>query len=286
MNEEKVDVVYANTSACVIGYYIKKHANIPLVWHIREFGELDQNVGFVGGKKRLFQMISKSDLVIYISKAIEKYYSTGVKAKKAIVVYNDISSHYDCYSEKNWSNRPILILSCGALNPGKGHLDVIKAIGKLVVEGYDVKLYIAGKGDIYVPLYNKLIESLGLENRVNLLGQVNAGDLKSLREQCQIGVVASRMEAFGRVTIEGMLSGMAIIGANAGGTAELIEDGKTGLLFNVGNIEEIAEKICYLISNPSEAKKIAKEGYTYSMQYILGNCARIIYKEINKLVDT
>lgn len=281
LKDENVDVVYANSSACVIGYYIKKYSNFPLVWHIREFGKLDQNVGFVGGDRKLYQMISTSDLVIYISNTIEHYYKANVQAKKSVVIYDDLTYDYDSFSERDWSKRPVSILSCGALNPGKGHLDVIRAVSILVNNNIDVELYIAGKGDIYLPLYTKLIRELSLQNRVHMLGQVS--DMKSLREKCNIGVVASRMEAFGRVTVEGMLSGLAMVGANTGGTSELISDKKTGFLYNVGNIEELSEKISFLIKNPEVAKTIAKDGYSFAQQFIKGNCADLIFSELKKL---
>lgn len=281
LKDENVDIVYANSSACVIGYYIKKYSNFPLVWHIREFGKLDQNVGFIGGDRKLYQMISTSDLVIYISNTIEHYYKANVQSKKSVVIYNDLTSDYDSFSERDWSKRPVPILSCGALNPGKGHLDVIRAVSILVNNNIDVELYIAGKGDIYLPLYTKLIRELSLQNRVHMLGQVS--DMKSLREKCNIGVVASRMEAFGRVTVEGMLSGLAMVGANTGGTSELISDKKTGFLYNVGNIEELSEKISFLIKHPEVAKTIAKDGYSFAQQFIKGNCADLIFSELKKL---
>lgn len=283
LKSEGVDVVYANSSACVVGYYIKKHSDFSLIWHIREFGDLDQNVGFVGGKKCLFRMISTSDLVIYISKAIESYYKKGVNAKKSILVYDDVTINYDSYIERDWSKHPISILSCGALNPGKGHMDVIRACADVVKQGYDIELFIAGKGDMYLPMYIDLIKELELESRVHMLGQVT--DMKSLREKCHIGVVASKMEAFGRVTVEGMLSGLTMVGAASGGTDELIEDNVTGLKFQAGNDKELSEKIIFLINNVATAQSIARRGYVYSTRFVKENCATVIYDELKKFVD-
>lgn len=283
LKKEKVDIMYANTTASVIGYFAKQYSNIPLVWHVREFGDLDQNVAFVGGKKKLFKMLGTSDLLVFISKAIEDYYREAAKNCKSIVAYNDLSSKYDIYRNKSFDNRPLNILSCGALNPGKGHLDVIKAISLLRKKGYNVELYIAGKGDLYLPLYISLIDKLKLDNCVHMLGQVK--DISSIRKKCEVGVVASKMEAFGRVTVEGMLSGMVMIGANSGGTAELIEHGETGLLFEVGDVCELANCIEKVINNPLSAAEIAYKGYRFSKKFIEGNCAKIIYQELKGLVS-
>lgn len=283
LKEEGIDLVYANTSACVVGYYIRKHSEIPLVWHVREFGDLDQNVSYVGGKRQLFKMLGKSDLLVFISKAIAQYYESAAKKTSSIIVYNDLSANYDKYQEKDFSRHPLRLLSCGALNPGKGHLDVIKAVGIARGRGCDVELNIAGRGDIYLHLYTTLIKELRLDNYVHFLGQVK--EMASVRKNSEVGVVASRMEAFGRVTVEGMLAGLVMIGANTGGTAELIENGRTGLSFQAGNVEELANCIESLYNAPQRAARMAEEGYRFSKQFIEGNCARAIFEQLKKIVD-
>ena len=283
LKEEGIELVYANTTACVVGYYIRKHAEIPLVWHVREFGDLDQNVSYVGGKRQLFKMLGKSDLLVFISKAIAQYYESAARKTKSIAVYDDLSANYDIYQEKDFTRHPLRLLSCGALNPGKGHLDVIKAVGLVRNRGCDVELNIAGKGDMYLHLYKALIKELRLDNYVHLLGQVK--EIASVRRNIEVGVVASRMEAFGRVTVEGMLAGMVMIGANTGGTAELIENGRTGLLFQAGNVEELADCIESLYNEPQMSAHMAKEGYRFSKQFIEGNCAKTIFEQLKMIVD-
>lgn len=283
LKEEGIDIVYANTSACVVGYYLRRYAEIPLVWHVREFGDLDQNVSYVGGKRQLFKMLGKSDLLVFISKAIAQYYESAAKKTRSIVVYDDLSVNYDIYQEKDFTRRPLRLLSCGALIPGKGHLDVIKAVGIARDRGCDVELNIAGRGDIYLHLCTNLIKELRLDNYVHLLGQVK--DMARVRKNCEVGVVASRMEAFGRVTVEGMLAGMVMIGSNTGGTAELIENGRTGLSYRAGCVEELAGCIESVYNAPQRSARMAEEGYSFSKKFIEGNCARTIFEQLKKMVD-
>ena len=65
-------------------------------------------------------------------------------------------------------------------------------------------------------------------------------------------LMCSRFESFGRVTVEAMLAGKPVIGAASGGTAELIQDGETGLLYEPGNHDELAMKIEYLFEHPEK----------------------------------
>ena len=85
----------------------------------------------------------------------------------------------------------------------------------------------------------------GLEQRVTFVGYVN--EPVHLIRRANLTLVCSRWEAFGRVIVEAMLVGTPIIATkNSGGTAELIEEGKTGLLYERGNYIELADKIQYL----------------------------------------
>ena len=70
--------------------------------------------------------------------------------------------------------------------------------------------------------------------------------------------VCSRAEAFGRVTVEAMKCGVPVIGARAAGTAELIKDGQTGLLYQPGNVGDLADTIEKLISNGEMRARLAE----------------------------
>lgn len=85
-------------------------------------------------------------------------------------------------------------------------------------------------------------------------------DLRKLRKQCDIGLTCSKNEAFGRVTIENQLAGLLVIGANTGGTTEIIKDNETGLLYKEGDYMDLADKIEYAIINKNTMRNIANHG--------------------------
>jgi glycosyltransferase involved in cell wall biosynthesis len=55
--------------------------------------------------------------------------------------------------------------------------------------------------------------------------------------------MCSRGEPFGRVTVEAMKQGVPVVGAASGGTTEIIQDGVTGLLYRLGDAEDLAAKV-------------------------------------------
>ena len=99
-----------------------------------------------------------------------------------------------------------------------------------------------------------------------------------------VGIVSSDNEAFGRTTIEGMLSTLAMIGRNSGGTTEQIRDGQTGFLYD-GSVKDLASKIEALYLDRSLLKKVAVNGFTEAVElYTHGRCAKIVDSAIQDVL--
>lgn len=79
-------------------------------------------------------------------------------------------------------------------------------------------------------------------------------------ENCLFYVCASRTESMGRVIIEAMACGKAVIGTRAGGIPEVIEEGVTGLLFESGNDADLADKMLMLLKDPDMRAKMGGAG--------------------------
>lgn len=79
-----------------------------------------------------------------------------------------------------------------------------------------------------------------------------------LRQNMDIELMCAERETFGWVTVEGMRSGLLVIGANTGATPEIITNMKTGLLYTHGDARDLADKIEWVLKNPSSADEIRK----------------------------
>ena len=90
-------------------------------------------------------------------------------------------------------------------------------------------------------MLDRLIDEYGIGDRVEFVTWVR--DPSPYMRAADVLLMCSRMEAFGRVTVEAMQLGRPVIGARSGGTTELIRDGETGLLFEVANPTDLAQKI-------------------------------------------
>lgn len=77
---------------------------------------------------------------------------------------------------------------------------------------------------------------------------------------CAILVLPSRSEAMGRVLVEAMAAGKPRIGSNVDGIPTVINDGVDGLLFEPENVDDLAEKLDILMSNPDLRYRLGKAG--------------------------
>lgn len=276
IKDNEIDIIYTNTFCMYIGCLAKKLWNIRHVWHIREYGAEDHGFGIIFGNRVFLSLLNKyTDQIIFISKSLANKYLPEIEDKNKVhIIYDDVSERY--IIEKKQYDKEINILVAGLIQEGKGQLEIVQAFEYAMKEVPNIRLYIAGEtGSGYYKRVKQYIVEHNLVNHVVFLGFVT--NMNELRSRMDLGIVASRSEAFGRVTIEGMLAQMAMIGADAAGTSELIKDGKTGLLYEPGNIEELGKKIIRLSENPTIRKQIQENGFEYAkVVYTEHNCARQI----------
>ena len=133
---------------------------------------------------------------------------------------------------------------------------------RLKKTGYNFTLNLIGQGELYEPL-KKLIEEKNLTDYVNLLGAMPPEEVRRHMEESEIFLFTSdRNEGWGAVLNESMNSGCAVVASNAiGSVPYLIENGKNGLVYQDGNIDELYEKTKYLLDHPLERKALGAKAY-------------------------
>lgn len=271
-----IDVVYTNTCTLYIGVIIKMlDKSIKHIWHIREFVKDSIGCGVAGGMSHFYRMMDRySDSVIFISKALESDYHGKISKPDTYVVYNCISENYIQHDTDLYRHgEKINILMCGNIIPMKGHLQVIQAMEILKMHGIPFHLYIAGDftDKVYYSMLQKEIRDKDLEDSITFLGVVK--EMNSLRRKTKFTIVASIKEAFGRVTIESMLSRHVVIATDCGANSELIISEHNGMLYEYGDYEKLSEIIIGLFKNPGKAESIAVNAFEYAKQFVTSTCS-------------
>ena len=211
-------------------------------------------------KKKIDKYCNYSN-AIFISEVIKEKYQS--KFNKFTTVLYDKIEYDNGYIKKRelFENNEYNMAIIGTISENKGQLEAIKAQEILEKKDINTCLKIIGKGPNEAFL-KEYVEKHKIKN-VEFCGYKS--NITEIRKDIDIALVCSKNEALGRVTVEGMYYKNLVIGANAGCTKYLIEDGKNGLIYESGNSEDLVKKILYAINNEIEIKKIIENAYKYSL---------------------
>jgi glycosyltransferase involved in cell wall biosynthesis len=274
LREEKFDIVYTNTSTIDAGAKIAEALMIPHIWHVREFGKEDFEFIPILSQVIYQQTFLKSEKIIVISDALKNKLLTMVPEEKLVRIYNGLEIEKMQGVRRKEHGDTVNVLVTGQVCSGKGQRQAILAVNILRNAGFDVDLYIAG--DIDYSYLNPILKEMGGEKKwLHILGICK--DMYSLRNRMDIELVCSRSEAFGRVTLEAMLHEVAVIGSNAGGTPELIENENTGLLYEYGDIEGLSRCIVKLTENDKLRQKIVNNAKFFAEGFTIQRTAEDVY---------
>ncbi len=117
------------------------------------------------------------------------------------------------------------------------------------------RLLLIGEGPEVEPA-RSLAAELGIEERVRFLGAVR--DVASVLPQLDLFLLPSEYESFGLAALEAMACGVPVIATRVGGLPEVVEDGRSGLLCNVGDIRCMAKLGTELLSDPGRHRAMAE----------------------------
>lgn len=261
-----VELVHMNTRFCgLLGAKVADDIGIPYIFHIREF--LKEDFGLVFKEEALAdRILADSSCLIAISKSIKSYLESKYPSSNIKLIYNGLLtekySHAEC---ERLQDETIKLAIVGRVISHKGQLEAIKAVHHIVknTECKDIILYVVGiRPDEMTDYENMLVKYVNDYKLSKYIKFIPFTDkVENVLSDCDIGLTCSKMEAFGRVTVEYMLSHLLAIGANSGGTPEVIKNMKTGLLYEEGNYISLANKIMWAINNPQKANEIITNGH-------------------------
>jgi glycosyltransferase involved in cell wall biosynthesis len=150
------------------------------------------------------------------------------------------------------------VISHGAILRGeKGHSTILKALVLVRKVFPNVRYLIAGEGQDK-PLLEAEIAALGLNENVLLTGLLK--NIAPLLRKSDLAVLPSLVEPLGMFQIEAQYLEVPTIASRVGGIPETMLHQKTGLILEPGNVEQWANAIIWMLSNPNAAKQMAKAG--------------------------
>ncbi len=139
--------------------------------------------------------------------------------------------------------RTPLVAYVGRLAREKGVDDLLRAASLAVSRGSDLRVLVIGDGPERTNL-ERIAAALGLGDRVEWLGRVPQSQVERLTAAAWAVVAPSRWaEPLGVAVIEAIVRGIPAVATAAGGHLETVQDGKTGLLYPIGDVEALTERL-------------------------------------------
>ncbi|MEN9997199.1 MAG: hypothetical protein RI922_189 [Bacteroidota bacterium] len=147
---------------------------------------------------------------------------------------------------------PIIVGLIGRFDPHKGQVLLLEAMSKAKNKSF-ICCFLGEPtkeaGTEYVDLMQRTIELNKLNDRVYI--RPFRKDISTFFNAIDVFVMASKAETFGMVTIEAMACGVPVIASNAGGSPEILDFGKFGMLFDPLNSDSLAKKIDLFCKEPT-----------------------------------
>jgi len=268
-------ILHANSlQAGLIATPARVVLKVPLVVHVRDV----LGPGTIGALLRLL-LVLVADRVIAISQFIRSDLLAERRlCSRTLVVYNGVDQQaFDPNANQDDGARAQLGLSraepllgiFGQITPWKGQLDAIEALPLILAEYPNGKLLIVGSAKFlshaarydnaaYLAHLQRRVESLGLTDHVVFAGERD--DVPALMRLCDVILVPSWAEPFGRVTIEAMAMAKPVIATAGGGSPELVTPGGTGLLVPPRDSGSIAAAVLELAVDPGRRHRMGAAG--------------------------
>ena len=123
----------------------------------------------------------------------------------------------------------------------------------------NVHLTVVGEG-LYGPQLMEMSDRLGLEDRTHWKGILPPFEVAAVMRSSDILCLPSYMEGRPNVVNEAMASGLPVIATRVGGIPDMVEEGKTALLFEAGNVRQLRQCLIRLVSDPELRKGMGAAG--------------------------
>lgn len=226
------------------------------------------------------------DINIAISKAVLKE-CLDCSFNNVIQIYNGIDVKKFIQCEKHENDIFKIINISRITHTKKGQDILIKALKICKDRGVNFNCDFVGGiydyGKESFEYLKTLVEELELEKNIKFLG--NREDIPQLLSQSDLFVLPSRNEGLGLVVLEAMASRVPVIASNIDGPAELIQNNKTGLLFESENYEDLAEKILYMYNNRDKMENFSKEAYEFVHEFDIQIMCKKYIELYEKLIN-
>ncbi len=253
------DVIYANwLGAGLVGALAGLIRKLPLITSFRG------DDGYLAKERLLWRIVSKfviarSSALAPVSRQLaEICEELGAEKRKVFTPGFGVDTGMFCPVRKSYyETGPVRIVFAGSLIPKKGVQDLLRALSSS--EFNNTVLDVVGEGFLADDL-KKLAQECNISYRINWLGLATPKQVAEIMQYSDILCLPSHTEGSPNVVKEAMSCGLPVVATRVGGVPDLVTDGVTGFLFEIGNIDQMRGKLTLLIQDPALRQTMGEKG--------------------------
>ena len=253
----QIQIIHLNDQPALnfFGFMLKKKSDVLIISHIRSTRPKSFNE-----QKSRFANLMCNQFIANSRNTMNYWEKFGIDSGKTTVLYNGISIvktkpyELELFSPNLGNDGRIVICCVANFLPEKGHFFLVEVFSKFIEKSNrNAYLLLVGEGPLRKTLQDKVFD-LGLNDRIIFTGyqQDSLGIIKA----SDIVIIPSQSESFGRVAIEAMLVGTAIIATSVGGLPEVVKHDTNGVLVEFGDVDSAVIELDSLLND-----EVRKYGY-------------------------
>jgi glycosyltransferase involved in cell wall biosynthesis len=278
IREIGADLVHTNSVVTLEGAVAAARLGLPHVWHARGLFGHGFPPAYLDDVPFFLETIDAlSDEIVCTSSAVERQLAShGGSAHRTIVAdgfdpgpllaqpresREEVARRLALPPEGRW------IVCLGGIQRRKGQRDLAEAVGMLRREFPNLVAVLAGdEADAaYAAELKAFLQSQGLAGAVRLVGFQR--EIRSLVSHAEMLVHPSHSEGFALAVLEAMALSVPVIATKSGGPQDIVEDGWSGVLVDVGNPAALARAIRDVLDDVPLAETLRAEGRTRAAQF-------------------
>jgi glycosyltransferase involved in cell wall biosynthesis len=251
---------------------------------------------FFGVSVKVLEYITDKTLtgLIISDPALYRLHSGAKKSKKMIFYNMALKKQFKTskqYKLESTQSRNIDVVVLGSMSVRTGVLDVVNAVASLKKTGLILKLKLIGDPTFDKVLWKQISEIIkrsNIENDISITGRIAYDMIPNELANCKIGIIPLLDIPKFQINMatkqfEYMSSGVAIIASDLNPQKNFLRDNVNALFYKAGNVQELSEKIHYLITNENERLRIINTASKKIYEEWNSESQQIKYKEFYAL---
>jgi len=258
------DPVFFGLSAVFIKFFTKAKLIIEINGHFNDPTFLSKDKLRDQIKRAILSLLIKfslknADTIKLLNDKQKTDWQSLLINKKAVIFHDFVPTHVFNLAKSKDEN---YVLFVGHPFYVKGVDVLIKAFLSIVDKFPKMRLKVIGHCHGGEKEREQYINMANRSSQIEILKPVFYDETIKIFQNCTFFVLPSRSEAMGRVLIEAMSCGKAVIGSNVGGIPNIIKDGENGFIFESGNVNDLAMKMELLLSDSARRKEMGIKSRT------------------------